>query len=159
MAPVLVAEVFKSPMVDYRVVALGAVLPLVEVAVGRPWMLHSLAGSVLALALVMLTTINRRLVRRRLLGLPIGMFLHLVLDGAWSGADLFWWPLFGSTLEGQGLPEAGLIPLRLLLEVAAVGVGIWAMRRYGLNTPEARARLLRTGHLTRSALPGYTPQS
>ena len=30
LAPVAVAEIFRSPMVDYRLVALGAVLPLAE---------------------------------------------------------------------------------------------------------------------------------
>ena len=48
-------------------------------------------GGVALLAVVMVGTIGRpRLVRRRLLCLPIGMFCGLVLSGAWMETDLFW---------------------------------------------------------------------
>lgn len=149
VAPVIVAEVFRSPMVDYRLVALGAALPLIEVVAGRPFLLHTLLAPVVVLTLVMLTTMNRRLLRRRALAVPIGMFLHLVLDGAWSSGGLFWWPAFGSDFGPLGLPEANNLQLRLLAEVAAAAVGAWAYRRYGLHRPVNRQRLIRTGHLAR----------
>ncbi|MEZ5229357.1 MAG: hypothetical protein R2710_22670 [Acidimicrobiales bacterium] len=99
MAPILVAEIFRSPMVDYRMVAIGAVLPVLEVVTGRALVLHTLLGSVAALGLVMALTQQRRLVRRRWLGIPIGLMFHLVLDGTWTSKALMWWPVFGVGFE------------------------------------------------------------
>ena len=149
-APFLVAEIFKSPMVDYRLVALGAFLPLVELALPNAFVLHTLLAPVVVLTVVMLTTIGRRLVRRRLLGIPIGLFFHLVLDGTWASASLFWWPAFGFSFSDLAVPEATSIGLRLVLELIGLGIGVFAYRRYGLDEPEKRARLLKTGHLTTS---------
>lgn len=147
VAPVLVAEVFRSPMVDYRLVAVGALLPLVEVVAGRVFVLHTLAAPVVLLAVVMGATTGRRLVRRRLLGIPIGLFLHLVLDGSFASAELFWWPAFGWSFADLTLPESQGVGLRLLLELVAIVVAVVAWRRYGLDDPAARSRLVRTGHL------------
>ncbi len=147
VAPFLVAEIFKSPMVDYRLVAFGAALPLGELAFGQPFILHTLLGPVVVLTLVMLATMGRRLVRRRLLGIPIGMFFHLLLDASWSSAKLFWWPAFGFSLADEPIPESTALGWRLVLELVAVGVGVFAVRRYELDKPENRTRLLRTGHL------------
>lgn len=146
-APFMVAEIFKSPMVDYRLVALGAALPLVEVALGHAFVLHTLLGSVLVLTVVMLATIGRRLVRRRLLGIPIGMFLHLVLDGTWSSASLFWWPAFGLSLRDEAVPVTTSLGWRVVLELVGIGLAVFAVRRYGLDQPANRSRLVRTGHL------------
>ena len=88
--------VFSSPALDYRLVMAGAVLPTGEGLIGGPWVLHTLLAPVSVLAVVMLLTQNKRLVRRQWLGLPIGLFMHLVLDGSWSGAELFWWPFLGT---------------------------------------------------------------
>lgn len=90
----VVWTVFRSPAVDYRVVALGSVLALVEVPFGvGPF--QTLALSVVALTAVMAATVGRRLQRRRWLGLPIGMFLHLLLGASWANGTTFWWPLGG----------------------------------------------------------------
>jgi hypothetical protein len=150
MAPVLVAEIFKSPMVDYRLVALGAAMPLAELALGHAFVLNTLVCSVIVLTAVMLGTIGRRLVRRRLLGIPIGMFFHLALSGGWNSAELFWWPAFGLSLSDQPVPVTTNVGLRLLLEVIAIGVGFVAYRRYQLDQSVNRTRLLRTGHLSRT---------
>lgn len=151
-APVLVAEIFRSPLVDYRLVVAGSLLPLVEAVAGRPSILHTLLGAVVLLFGVMVTTINRRLVRRRLLGLPIGLFLHLVLDGTWTDARLFWWPALGTDLP-SGLPITQRSPLLLVgLELAALALAVWAWRRYGLAEPSNRSLLVRQGHLTREVL-------
>ena len=40
----------------------------------------------------------------------------------------------------------------VLLEVLAVAVGVWAWRRYQLDRPANRRRLLATGHLDRQVL-------
>jgi hypothetical protein len=153
LAPVVVAEVFRSPMVDYRLVALGAVLPLTESLFGGPGLLHTLLGAVGLLTLVMATTVHRRLLRRRLLGVPIGVFLHLVLDATWTDRALFWWPVFGVDFPDGPVPELGRpVPVLVLFEVLAVAVGVWAWRRYGLDRPANRRRLLTTGHLDRQVL-------
>lgn len=152
LAPVLVAEVFRSPMVDYRTVALGAALPVIDLVIGRATVLHTLAAPVVVLTVVMLATTGRRLQRRRWLGVPIGLFLHLVLDATWADRALFWWPAFGFGFEG-GAPEAGRsIVFLLVLDVVAVGVGVWAARRYGLTEQANRQLLLRRGHLARGVL-------
>ena len=147
LAPVLVAEIFRSPLVDYRLVVAGALLPLADVVVGRPFVLHTLAAPVVLLTVTMLTTVGRRLLRRRLLGVSIGLFLHLVLDGTWASAGLFWWPALGPSFDGLDLPEAQGAGLRLVLELVAVAVAIVAWRRYGLDDRAARQRLVRSGHL------------
>lgn len=153
LAPVIVAEVFRSPMVDYRLVALGAVLPVVEEVFGGPRLLHTLLGAVAALAAVMAGTVERRLVRRRLLGVPIGLFLHLVLDATWADRDLFWWPVFGVSFERSAVPELDRpIAVLIVLEVLGLLVARWAWRRYGFDRPENRRRLVATGHLDRSVL-------
>src|SRR5262245_28306586 len=102
---VIVWAVFRSPALDYRLVMLGAVLPVGEAAIGGPWLLHTLVGGVALLAIVMLATRGRRLVRRRWIGLPIGVLLHLALDGTFMRADLFWWPFLGEALGSDGVPE------------------------------------------------------
>ncbi len=145
----IVVLVFQSAAVDYRMVALGAVLPVAEVLLGGPYLLHTLLGSVLAMALVMGVARGRRLVQRRWLGVPIGLFLHLVLDGTWTRTELFWWPFAGFDALGDGrLPEfdrpLGLI---LLLEAIGLAVGVWLVRAYGLTDPATRARFLRSGRL------------
>jgi len=152
VAPILVAEVFRSPMIDYRLVAFGAALPLVEVFVGAN-VLHTLLGSVVAMTVVMLATQKRRIVRRRLLGIPIGMFVHLVLDASWTRAELFWWPGFGLDFGPDRLPEFDRpLAVGLGLELIGLVAAWWAVRRYDLTDPEKRARLISTGQLDRSVL-------
>ncbi len=152
-AMILVAEIFRSPMVDYRLVALGAVLPVIEVVAGRVVFLHTLLAPVVVLTVVMLGTQRRRLLRRRLLGIPIGLFLHLVLDATWGHTALFWWPLLGVDLGAEAVPErANGWVVAVLLEVVGVALAVWAVRRYRLDLPENRQRLLRTGQLDRSVL-------
>lgn len=150
VAPVVVAEVFKSPMVDYRLVMVGAALPAIELFAGRPFVLHTFLAPVVLLTLVMLATIGRRLLRRRLLGIPIGLFLHQVLDATWSEAALFWWPLFGTSFSELSVPELQRPLLSLMLEVVAVAVAALVWRRYELDKEENRSLLLRSGHLSSS---------
>lgn len=148
-AVLVVLAVFDSPAMDYRTVAVGAVLPVVEVVAGHAFVLHTLLGSVVALALVAVATRGRRLTARRLVGVPIGMFLHLVGDGAWSDAELFWWPFLGTGALGDAaVPERSHLGVSLALEVVGALALVWLVRREGLTDPEARARFLRTGRLT-----------
>ncbi len=144
--------VFKSPALDYRLVALGAVLPVAEVVTGGPAVLHTLLAAVAVLAVVMLATRRRRLLRRRLLGLPIGLFWHLVLDGDWSRTQLFWWPAFGWSFGSGGMPELDRGPTSLLLELVGAGVIAWCYHRFGLADRARRRQFLRTGQLPRDAV-------
>ena len=144
----LVWLVFQSPALDVRVVAAGALLPWIDGATGGTWVLHTLVGSVGLLAVVMLATRRRRLLRRRLLGIPIGTFLHLVLDGAWADAELFWWPFLGADALGEELPElARSVGAVVAMELAGVGAAVGTWRAFGLADPARRAALVRTGRL------------
>lgn len=152
VSAVFVWWVFRSPALDYRLVMLGAVLPVGEVVLGGPRLLHTLLGAVALLALVMLATQRRRLVRRRLIGLPIGILMHLVLDGIWAEADVFWWPVGGWGFGPGGLPELGRpVAVIVLQELVGAACLVWMWRRFDLADPARRAEFLRTGHLPREA--------
>ncbi|HEV8296353.1 MAG TPA: hypothetical protein VGQ20_03620 [Acidimicrobiales bacterium] len=146
----IVVRVFNSPSIDYRLVMLGSVLPVAEVVAGGPYVLHTLLGSVVLFGLVVLATRDRRLVARRLIGLPIGTFLHLVLDGTWARASLFWWPFLGRKAIGRGqVPEVDHLGVSLVLEIVGVVVAVWLVHRYQLARPDRRSAFLRTGRLGR----------
>ena len=145
----IVWAVFQSPAIDYRMVMLGSVLGVAEAPFGLG-PLHTLVVPVLALGVVMGATVGRRLVRRQLLGVPIGMFLFLVLDGSWTVPSVFWWPASGwdfghrrSLIAGRGLWS-------ILLELVGVGLAAWLWQRFGLADPGRRRRFLTTGQLDRS---------
>jgi len=145
--------VFDSPAIDYRFVALGGVLPLLEVLTGRPLLLHTLLGSVGLMVIVMAVTVGRRILRRRLLGIPIGTFVFLVAAGTWTRRDLFWWPVGG--LDGiaeRPFPEFDRAPVVLvMLELVGIAGLVWLVRRLDLRRPEHRDELWRTGRLPRMA--------
>jgi len=153
MSMVLTFVVFQSPAIDYRLVAFGAVLPAAEFPFGNG-PLHSLAAPTAVLVVVMLATSGRRLVRRRWLGLPIGMYLHLVLDLSWTRAEVFWWPVMGARISWETAPVFDRGLWSLLMEGVAILVGVWAFRRAGLEDPELRRRFLQTGQLDRSVVGG-----
>lgn len=145
--------VFDSPALDYRFVMLGSVLPVGEVVLGRPGPLHSLVTAVAVLAVVMLATQGRRVLRRQLLGVPIGLFAHLVFSGIWADTDAFWWPLTGLGLSDAEPPELARGGLTVVLEIAGVALALWWMRRVGLDDPHARDGFRRTGRLPRAGVP------
>ena len=147
LAVLLVAIVFKSPGVDYRTVILGAVLPVAEGLTGGPKVLHSVVGAVIVLGLLMLATRRHRLLRRRLLGIPIGMMAHLVLDGAFMVTEVFWWPVAGTEFADQQIPEWSHLGVSLVLELVGIGVAVWAWRWFGLDDPGRRHRFLTDGRL------------
>ena len=150
----IVWAVFGSPAADYRLVALGSVIPLAELPLGGPRLLHSLTGAALALALVMLGARGNRLRQRQLLGIPIGMLLHLVLDGAWADTHAFWWPFLGFEWSTSDLPELGrALPLTLLLEAIGLAACWWGYRRFRLAEPDRRTVFLQTGRVGRDITP------
>ncbi|MBV9953256.1 MAG: hypothetical protein JO291_14980 [Acidimicrobiia bacterium] len=147
LGPLLVWVVFRSPALDLRMVILGSLLPLLDGLFGGPRVLHSLTGAVVVLLFVMLSTRRRRLLRRRLLGLPIGLFIHLVLDGAWTDTDTFWWPFSGWTFPSDQLPELARGGWTIVMEIAGGCAIAFAWRLFGLADPARRDRFLRTGRV------------
>jgi hypothetical protein len=147
---VAVWSVFRSPALDYRLVVLGAVLPVVEAVGGRPLALHTLVGAVAVLTVVMVATRRRRITRRLWLGLPIGLFLHLVLDGVWSDPRLFWWPFSGWAFPDRPLPEFDRpVALTIVMELAGLVALAWWWRRWSLREPGRRDEFLRSGRVGR----------
>ncbi|MEX2292333.1 MAG: hypothetical protein WD691_00990 [Acidimicrobiales bacterium] len=149
----IVWKVFQSPAADYRLVAIGSLLPLVELPVGEPRLFHSLTGGAILLAAVMIGARGQRLVQRRLLGLPIGVLVHLALDGAWADTHGFWWPFLGPAWSSSQLPELGRGGINVVLELAGVGACWWGWRRFRLDEPERRRDFLQTGRVGRDIVP------
>jgi hypothetical protein len=140
--------VLHDPQLDYRLLALGAILPdLVDPFFGGARVLHSITFSVLLLAVVVLATNRRSPVRRRLLALVFGTFMHLVLDGAFTDNKVFWWPFFGWSFGGARLPSIARGWIDVLLEVIGVAILVWAWRRFRLDLKPRRQQLLRQGTL------------
>ena len=146
---VVVWQVFRDTAIDYRLVMAGSLAPDVIDAVVGAGLVHTLASSAGLLAVVMVATRGRRRLRRRLLALPVGTFLHLVLDGAWTDTETFWWPAFGFDLGGGRLPSIERGPLNVVLELAGLAILVWAWRRFRLDEPARRRHLLRSGRLGR----------
>jgi LexA-binding, inner membrane-associated putative hydrolase len=144
--------VFRSPAVDYRLVVAGALLPLVELPFGSPRLLHSLTGAAALLALAMVATPRRRLAQRRLVAVPIGVLVHLLLDGIWTDTQAFWWPFAGLAWSDARLPELARGWLDLVLEAAGAAALWWCWRRFRLEEPVRRARFVRTGQLDRDVV-------
>lgn len=146
-ALVVAWAVFRDPAVDYRLVMLGAVLPdVVDLPWGGARAAHSVTFSVALLALVMVATIGRRPLRRHLLALPIGTFLHLGLDGAFTDTKVFWWPFSGG-FDGARLPSVARGAWNVPLEIAGALALAWGWRRFGLADPVRRRVFLTTGRL------------
>ncbi|MCU1485534.1 MAG: hypothetical protein JWN67_2280 [Actinomycetia bacterium] len=154
MAFVCVWAVFKDPAIDHRLVVVGALLPDgIDVWSGGRWVAHTVLFSIVLLTVVMLATRGRRILRRQLLALPIGTFLHLVLDGMWADKQVFWWPVYGSSFGDRALPSISRGWFDLPLELLGLVALVWAWRRFRLAEPERRAYFLRTGRLGRDLVP------
>lgn len=140
--------VFRDPRFDYRFLVLGALLPdLVDAFAGRMWVLHSLTGAVGLLVVVMAATVGNRPWRKRLLGLPIGVLLHIVFDGAFSTTEVFWWPFTGG-FGDHPLPVVARGWWNIVLELAGAAMLVWAWRLFGLADPQRRRNAVSAGHLT-----------
>ena len=144
----MVWVVFQSPALDVRMVAVGLLLPWLDGVTGGPFVLHTLAGSVLLLGLVMLLTRHSRVARREWLGLPIGTFLHLTLDAAWTRTALFWWPFGGSGAFDGSLPELERsLAVLFLMELLGAAALWWGWQAFGLADPDRQAELRSSGRL------------
>jgi hypothetical protein len=141
--------VFQTGGLDFRMVAAGALAPLVlDAPLGRMAYAHALIAPVVALTVVMLVTAGRKrrtaLLRRRLIGFPIGWFCGLVLAGAFTHTEVFWWPTAGAVGDVGLLPS---MPWPLVWEAVGVLAARWCWRTFGLADPVRRRDFLRTGRL------------
>ena len=144
--------VFRDPTFDYRPVILGVLLPdLVDAPFGGARVLHSVTGSVALLALVMALTVGNRARRKRWLGLPIGTFLHLILDGAFANTTVFWWPFTGLGFDDARLPVVERGVVNVALELAGLAVCAFLWHRFRLADPRRRRRFVREGRLVAPA--------
>ncbi len=144
--------VFRDPAFDHRLLLIGVLLPdVIDALFGGARVLHSLAFSVALLVVVMLATIGHRARRRQLVALPIGTFLHLVLDGAWADTEVFWWPFSGAGFEDDPpLPSWDRGLWNVALELVGLAILVWAWQRFGMSDPARRRLFLRTGRLDRT---------
>lgn len=145
-----VFTVFRDPAIDYRLIGVGALLPDLATPLFGVGPTHSVISAVGFLSVVMLATVGRRRVRRRVLALPIGVFAHLVLDGAWASTSKFWWPI-GGTVHGGRVPSfdrpAGIVVIQELIGLVVL---IALVRTFGLDNLTNRDRFARSGRLDRS---------
>ena len=104
--------------------------------------------SALLLVAVMLTTIGRRPIRKRLLAIPIGMFLHLIYDGAFNNTQVFWWPFTGLSFSGDRLPVVDRGMLNIGFEIAGLLMCAFAWKKFRLGEPQRRQNFLKSGTLS-----------
>ena len=146
-AVVSVWFVFRDPRFDYRMLAIGALVPdLIDVPLRQARWAHSLTVAVAVLALVMAVTAGRKPIRKVLLAVPIGMLLHLVWDGAFSATEVFWWPFSGSWGQHR-VPSLERGWANVLFELAGAAMLVWVYRHFGLADPVRRRDLVRRGVL------------
>jgi hypothetical protein len=139
-------SVLRDPAFDYRLVAVGALLPVViDAPFGHRALADTLVFAVGALVIVMAATVRRRRLRRHLIALPIGFLAHLILDGVWANKALFWWPAFGGWGHSHLVPAAPVVVGREVVGLLMLAVVI---RRFGLTDRDRRNRFVRTGRLT-----------
>lgn len=140
--------VFRDDRFDYRVLALGALLPdVVDGVTGGVWVMHSVVAGVVAMVVVMAVARRGSVRRRRWLALPIGMMLHLVFDGAFNSTETFWWPFAGFEFAQESIPSLQRMPINIALELIGLALLGWLWKSNQLSIPANRARFISTGRL------------
>ena len=143
--------VFRDPKFDYRLVAIAALAPdLIDGLRGAVGPMHSVVTSIAVLFAIMIATAGRKPSRQRLLAIPIGMFIHLIFDGAFSNTKTFWWPLTGISLSENSLPSVERGLLNLPLEIVGIIGCVVAWRYFSLADKFRRTNFLKTGSLHRN---------
>ena len=141
-------SVFRDPRFDHRLLIVGVLVPdLIDGIWGGARAFHSVVTVVAVLVAVMVLTIGRRATRRRLLALPIGAFVHLIVDFAFADTQIFWWPVTGLSFDGARLPVIERGWWNVLLEVVGLGLCVMAWKRFGLADSRRRRRFLADGTL------------
>ena len=144
---ITIGLVFRDPSFDNRLLLVGSVAPILDGIFGGSRALHSVTVSIALLAVVMIATKRGSGRRKTLLGLPIGMFLHLVYDAAWNDTDTFWWPFTGLGFDDSGIPIVDRGWISLVLEAVGVAGFVWLWRRNDLGDRRRRQQFLRDGRL------------
>ena len=115
-------SVFRDPKFAYRWVIVGALIPI-----------FSVVTVVAVLTAVMLLTIGKnatkKAARKHFLALTIGLFMHLVFDGAFLNTNMFWWPLAGFSTNGYSLPLVERGFLNIPFEIVGVALIIWTRKQ------------------------------
>ena len=144
-----VALIFRSPFLDYRLLAVGSALPLLETLAGFQWIFHSLFFGVFVLMLVMLLGKGKRNIQKKLLPIPIGLLTHLILDGTWTQKEIFWWPITGRDLVGGEVDrlEFSLLPTGVILEILGVALAVYGFKNFRLREQANRSAFIKKGHL------------
>lgn len=152
--------VFRDANFDYRLLCVGAIVPdVVDVGFGGARAFHSIAVSIAALLGVVIASSGRKRWRKRALAIPIGMMLHLVYDGAFTKARLFWWPIGGLHFRDDPLPSISRGLLDIPLELLGLGLLIWVWRSFGLRSPSRRTAFIHTGRLEQVTRPAARRQT
>ena len=151
-----------NPRVDYRIVAVAALLPdLIDKPIGRILLrdryesgriyAHTL---LLNLALFCVLFFMRGRGKRTFVLIPISSLLHLALDGVWSNPRIFWWPLFGTEFPREPVRDGALSFLNPLNNPGAIwqeAVGVvviaWLLASHGLLSRDGMRSFVRTGRL------------
>ena len=141
--------VFQDPRFDYRLLVVGVLLPdAIDIWWGGARVLHTLLFSVSLLVVIMLTTQNKKVLRKRTLPLAIGTFMHLIFDGAFTATKVFWWPFGGVSFGDAELPVAQRMGLNIAMEIVGVILLVVLVRQCGLTNAERRRDFMRTGMLS-----------
>jgi hypothetical protein len=115
-------SVFRDPKFAYRWVIVGALIPIFSVV--------TVVG---VLTAVMLLTIGKnatkKAARKNFLALTIGLFMHLVFDGAFLDTKMFWWPLAGITTDGYAIPFVERGFLNIPFEIVGVALIMWTKKQ------------------------------
>ena len=146
--------VFRDPKFDYRLLAIAALTPdlvdgLLQAFGLAHGAMHSVVTSIAVLFAIMIATAGRRPSRQRLLAIPIGLFMHLIFDGAFSATKTFWWPLTGIALGDKSIPSVERGTLNLPLELLGFVACVIAWRYFALSDKTRRTKFLITGELNR----------
>lgn len=140
--------VFRDLAFDHRLLIVGAIVPVLGGLVGdASAVLLSMATPVVVLAVLMAVTTGRKPIRRTLLGLPIGMFLHLVFTGSWTEGQRFWWPALGGSIADITSPVASRGLWNLPLELLGFLLLVAMLRRARLDDVERRREFISRGVL------------
>ena len=144
-----IALIFRSPFLDYRLLALGASLPLLETLAGFQWVLHTLFFGVFVLSSIMFFGKGNRKIQQKLLPIPVGLLTHLVLDGTWTEKEIFWWPVTGRDLMGVEVSrlEVSFLPIGIILETLGILIALWGWRKFELNKQVNLEAFVKRGHL------------
>lgn len=146
LSVLIVHYVFRSSGIDYRLIAAGSLLPLlVDLPFGRLAFGHTLIAGVGLMVAVMVGTIGRaRLLRRRLICVPIGFLCGLALSGVWTNPEVFWWPFAGPLPDDPLFPPWPIVAVE---ELVGLGACAWIVTQFGLAEHAARDAFVRTGRL------------